>query len=89
MMLSTTYRNRTRISRIQNAFRIRSTDGNLFSDSGDSEHVARRDRELGSRLNTVTATLRRLEGSTLGHVLEAGAEEATRRQTTRRRRPRG
>lgn len=33
---ATTYRNRTRISRVQNAFRITSTDGNLFSDSGDS-----------------------------------------------------
>jgi hypothetical protein len=33
---SCTYRNRTRISRIQNAFRITSTDGNVFSSPGDS-----------------------------------------------------
>lgn len=31
-----TYRNRTRISRIRNAFRISSTDGNVFSAAGDS-----------------------------------------------------
>jgi hypothetical protein len=37
--LACTYRNRTRISRIQNAFRITSTDGALFSDSGDSGSV--------------------------------------------------
>ena len=36
MTFNTTYRNQTRISRVQNAFRIRLTDGNLFSDSGDS-----------------------------------------------------
>lgn len=36
MTFNTTYRNTTRISRIQNAFRITSTDGNNFSDSGDS-----------------------------------------------------
>jgi hypothetical protein len=31
-----TYRNRTRLGRIQNCFIITSTDGNLFSNSGDS-----------------------------------------------------
>ncbi|MGD8817909.1 MAG: hypothetical protein PVJ51_12055, partial [Acidobacteriota bacterium] len=31
-----TYRNRTRLGRIQNSFIISSTDGNLFSNSGDS-----------------------------------------------------
>lgn len=36
MTFLTNYRNRTRQSQIQNAFRITSTDGNLFSDSGDS-----------------------------------------------------
>ena len=36
MTFSCTYRNRTRISQIQNAFRISSTDGNVFSSPGDS-----------------------------------------------------
>jgi hypothetical protein len=54
-----------------------------------TEHVARRDRELGKRLKTVMGTLRALEGSTLGHVLEAGVEDAKRQRATRRRRPRG
>ena len=31
-----TYRNRTRLGRVQNSFIITSTDGNIFSDSGDS-----------------------------------------------------
>ena len=49
-------------------------------------HVARRDRELGRRLKQVTGTLRQLEGSTLGHVLEVGAEQARTKRTTSRRR---
>jgi len=36
MTFNCTYRNRTRISQIQNAFRITSTDGNVFSSPGDS-----------------------------------------------------
>ena len=36
MTFSCTYVNRTRISQIQNAFRITSTDGNVFSSPGDS-----------------------------------------------------
>jgi hypothetical protein len=36
MTFNTTYRNATRISSIQNAFRITSMDGNAFSASGDS-----------------------------------------------------
>jgi hypothetical protein len=36
MTFNCTYQNRTRISQIQNAFRITSTDGNAFSGAGDS-----------------------------------------------------
>jgi hypothetical protein len=50
-------------------------------------HVARRDRELGAKLKRVVGTLRQLEGSTLGHVLEVGAEQARTGRT--KRRPRG
>jgi hypothetical protein len=39
-------------------------------------HVGRSDRELGAKLKRVVGTLRKLEGSTLGHVLEVGAEQA-------------
>jgi hypothetical protein len=46
-------------------------------------HVARHDRELGAQLKRVVGTLRRLEGSTLGHVLDVAAEQA------RGRRPKG
>ena len=41
-----------------------------------SSHVARSDRELGAKLKRVVGTLRQLEGSTLGHVLEVGAAQA-------------
>jgi hypothetical protein len=51
-----------------------------------AEHVAARDRELGTRLKRVVGTLRKLEGSTLGHVLEVGAEQARTQRTPRSRR---
>jgi hypothetical protein len=54
-----------------------------------AEHVARRDRELGARLKTVMGTLRQLEGSTLGRILQVGAGELQKKRTTRRRQPRG
>jgi hypothetical protein len=41
-----------------------------------ADHVARSDRELGTKLRKVVGALRHLEGSTLGHVLEVGAEQA-------------
>jgi hypothetical protein len=41
-----------------------------------ADHVAGSDRELGENLRKVVGTLRQLEGSTLGHVLEVGAEQA-------------
>ena len=47
-------------------------------------HVARHDRELGAQLKRVVGTLRQLEGSTLGHVLEIGAEQATARSRPKR-----
>ena len=47
--------------------------------------VAASDRELGTKLKRVVGTLRRLEGSTLGHVLEVGAEQASARRTPQRR----
>lgn len=49
-----------------------------------AEYVAARDRELGNSLKRVVGTLRKLEGSTLGHVLEVGAEQARARVTRRR-----
>ncbi len=50
-----------------------------------SSHVARSDRELGAKLKRVVGTLRQLEGSTLGHVLEVGAAQARAQRATRRR----
>jgi hypothetical protein len=47
-------------------------------------HVSRSDRELGTKLKRVVGTLRKLEGSTLGHVLEVGAEQARAQGRTRR-----
>jgi hypothetical protein len=41
-----------------------------------ADHVARSDRKLGAKLRKVVGTLRQLEGSTLGHVLELGADVA-------------
>lgn len=38
-------------------------------------HVARSDRELGAQLKRVVKTLRQLEGSTLGHVLDVAADQ--------------
>ncbi len=38
-------------------------------------HVARSDRELGAQLKRVVGTLRQLEGSTLGHVLDLAADQ--------------
>jgi len=38
-------------------------------------HVARSDRELGAQLKRVVGTLRQLEGSTLGHVLDVAADQ--------------
>ena len=38
--------------------------------------VAQHDRELGTKLRKVVGTLKQLEGSTLGHVLEVGAAQA-------------
>ncbi len=55
-----------------------------------AEHIGRRDSALGKRLKTVMGSLSQLEGSTLGHVLEAGVVDAKRQQatTSRRRRKR-
>jgi hypothetical protein len=47
-------------------------------------HVSRSDRELGTKLKRVVGTLRKLEGSTLGHVLDVGAEQARAQRRTRR-----
>ena len=41
-----------------------------------TKHIARRDAALGKRLKTVMGSLSQLEGSTLGQVLQAGAEDA-------------
>jgi hypothetical protein len=49
-------------------------------------HVAASDRELGTRLKRVVATLRGLEGSTLGRVLEVGVEQTSAQRATRSRR---
>jgi len=49
----------------------------------DRPDLERHDRELGAQLRRVVGTLRRLEGSTLGHVLDVAAEQA------RGRRPKG
>ena len=52
MTFNCTYRNRTRISSIQNAFRITSTDGNVFSSPGDSGSLIF-DQAAGQLSNTL------------------------------------
>ena len=52
MTFNCTYLNRTRISSIQNAFRITSTDGNVFSSPGDSGSLIF-DQAAGQLSNTL------------------------------------